>query len=85
MDVGHYNVVATRKLGLVLYQSVLRVYNTTTDDHGRYKCVATNELGSDSLVIALDGTSQYKIPIRRISNCLLYYLHTLCSKTPHFY
>jgi len=57
-DSSHYNVVATNKLSLIEYESVLHVYNTTKDDHGRYRCVASNELGSDSLLITLDSTSQ---------------------------
>jgi len=46
------------KLSLVQYESVLLVLNATSDDHGRYKCFASNELGSDSLDIILDATSQ---------------------------
>ena len=43
------------------YESMLHVHNTTEQDHGRYKCVANNELGHDSLIIALDATSQYSL------------------------
>ena len=57
-DGSRYNVVPTRKLSLIEYESELHVFNTTKDDHGRYKCVASNELGSDSLLISLDGISE---------------------------
>lgn len=55
----HYDVAGTRQLSVTRYESVLYVYNTTQLDHGRYKCLASNELGHDSLYIALDATSQY--------------------------
>ena len=55
---SRYDVVATRKLDVTRYESLLHVHNTTDHDHGRYKCLASNELGVDSLVIALDATSQ---------------------------
>jgi len=57
-DGSRFDVVSTRKLSVVQYESVLRVYNTTKGDYGSYKCLASNELGSDSLLIALDGTSK---------------------------
>ena len=57
-DSGRYHVVPTMKLTVVRYESVLYVYNTTSEDHGRYKCLASNELGSDTLIVTLDATSQ---------------------------
>lgn len=61
-DGSRFDVVSTRKLSVVQYESVLRVYNTTKGDYGSYKCLASNELGSDSLLIALDGTSKPDSP-----------------------
>ena len=55
---SRYEIVPTRQLHLTRYESVLYVYNTTKRDHGLYRCVASNELGDDSLIIALDSTSQ---------------------------
>jgi len=48
---------------------VLHVSNTTKDDYGRYRCVASNELGSDSLIIELDGTSQYQRLVLSLLTC----------------
>jgi len=53
-----YNILPTKALGLVRFKSVMQVFNSTEKDHGHYKCVASNELGSDSLVISLEATSQ---------------------------
>lgn len=52
-----YNV-ATSEVGLVQYQSILSVLNTDKPDYGPYTCIATNELGEDTSVINLDGTSK---------------------------
>ena len=49
----------SKKPGLVHYESFLLIHNTTKLDYGQYQCIATNDLGQDSHMITLDGTSMY--------------------------
>ena len=50
-----------KKMGLVSYESSLKVHNTTKADYDKYKCVALNDMGMDERIIQLDGTSQYTV------------------------
>ena len=43
--------------GVVRYTSYLLIQTSTKDDHGEYVCTASNELGEDTAVVQLDGTS----------------------------
>ena len=51
-------IESPRKSGVVSYESRLHIHNTTKADYGAYNCTARNELGSDSIEITLDGTSE---------------------------
>ncbi|KAK2152414.1 hypothetical protein LSH36_329g02058 [Paralvinella palmiformis] len=52
----------SKKPGLVQYESYLLIHNTTKLDYGQYECIATNDLGEDSHMITLDGTSKPDAP-----------------------
>ena len=54
-----YAIDDTVKSGDVRYTSELSIHNTTKADYGHYKCIARNDLGEDSNLISLDGTSTF--------------------------
>ena len=49
---------AARKVDLVHYESAMMVHNITEGDYAKYVCIAENELGTDTTVVTLDGTSE---------------------------
>ncbi|XP_013380213.1 nephrin isoform X1 [Lingula anatina] len=50
--------VEHQKLDFIHYVTYLYIHNVTEKDYGRYKCVARNDLGSDSFLVRFDKTSK---------------------------
>jgi Immunoglobulin I-set domain len=58
LEDGRFVVGKTAQVGSLTYESTLMIHNTSKADYSLYKCIASNELGTDTALIALHGTSE---------------------------
>jgi len=57
-DSGRLVVGQMSSIGALTFEGTLLIHNTTKNDYASYKCIASNELGTDSTLVTLYGTSK---------------------------